>query len=326
MISTAYELTHCPVCQGAESSELAGPDSVREEMEALWQFHTRRLAGATPPEHLVDRVAFSQRPPLRVVRCDSCGLVYRNPRERAFELDETYAGEAPDESALETLFDNQRRAYAAQARRLTRRLGRRGSGLEVGSYVGAFLAAAADEGWHFEGIDINEHAVRFARARGFSVTLGELDSFDADHRFDAVAIWNCFDQLPDPRAVAHRARSLVADGGMLAIRVPNGAFYAGVRPALQGPLAGAARALLAHNNLLGFPYRHGFTPDSLSLLLDKTGFRVEHVHGDTLVPIADEWTRGWAAVEERALKAVLRAIGGVRAGGAPWFEVYARPR
>jgi 2-polyprenyl-3-methyl-5-hydroxy-6-metoxy-1,4-benzoquinol methylase len=326
MITTAYELSGCPVCQTTDASELAGPETVREEMESLWAFHTRRLAGATPPEHLVDRVAFSQRPPLRVVRCEHCGLVYRNPRERAFELGETYAGEAPDEAALEALFETQKRSYAAQVRRLTRRFGRKGSGLEVGSYVGGFLAAARDEGWQFEGLDVNEHAVRFARGRGFSATVGDLDAFDDDRRFDVVAIWNCFDQLPDPRAAAHAARARLEENGMLALRVPNGGFYAAVRQALDGPLAGAARALLAHNNLLGFPYRHGFTPDSLGLLLDKTGFRVAHVHGDALVPIADEWTRPWAAVEERALKAILRAIGSVSADRAPWFEVYARPR
>ncbi len=194
----------------------------------------------------------------------------------------------------------------------------------MGSYVGAFLAAARDEGWQFEGLDINEHAVRFARARDLVATVGDLDTLDEDRRFDVVAIWNCFDQLPDPRAATHRARERLARNGMLALRVPNGGFYAAVRQALVGPLAGAARALLAHNNLLGFPYRHGFTPHSLGLLLEKTGFRVEHVHGDALVPTSDEWTRTWAAVEERALKTILRAVGSVSADRAPWFEVYAR--
>jgi hypothetical protein len=122
--------------------------------------------------------------------------------------------------------------------------------------------------------------------------------------------------------VVRAARSRLVDGGLLAIRVPNGGFYAALRPLLRGPLAGVARLALAHNNLLGFPYRHGFTPASLSRLLTQEGFRPLAVVGDTLAPIADRWTRGWAAVEERAVKSLLRRLRPLLP--APWFELYAR--
>jgi SAM-dependent methyltransferase len=304
---------------------IATDEDMRREVEALWAFHTRRLRPDTPPEQLTDRIAFSQHPPLRVVQCDECGLVYRNPRERAHEIAELYAEEVRDCAVLESLFETQRASYRAQAERLTRRVGRAGTGLEVGSYVGAFLAAAGERGWRFEGLDINEDAAAFARARGLTVTLGDLESFRTDRRFDAVAIWNCFDQLPDPRRAAIAAHTLLAPGGTLAVRVPNGAFYVAVRRLLRSPLAPVARALLAHNNLLTFPYRHGFTPHSLTALLHATGFRVRAVVGDTLVPIADRWTRPWAAWEVRSLKGLERAI--ARAGdrgarSAPWIEAY----
>jgi hypothetical protein len=83
--------------------------------------------------------------------------------------------------------------------------------------------------------------------------------------------------------------------------------------------------MLAHNNLLSFPYRHGFTVGALRRLLESLGFEIVSTYGDTLVPIADRWTRRWGAAEERMVKGVLRAVG--RIGGAeraPWFELYAR--
>lgn len=324
MSSPAYELAPCPVCGSNDGEQIAGEEEIRAEVEALWEFHGERLRPETPPAHLADRVAFSQRPPLRVVRCAQCGLVYRNPRERDFELRDIYAGEEPDERVLGALFETQRGAYAAQARRLTGSAGgRRGRGLEVGSYVGGFLSAAAELGWQFEGVDVNPTANAFARRRGLRVTDGDLASFDGAPGFDAVAIWNCFDQLADPRAAARRSRELLRDGGLLAVRVPNGAFYATVRRRLEGPSAPLARALLAHNNLLTFPYRHGFTPESLGRLLEATGFSVAHVYGDTLVPIADEWTQPWAAWEERVVKGALREIAREEADAAPWIEVYA---
>jgi SAM-dependent methyltransferase len=325
----AYELTPCPVCGGTDAAEVADADAMRDEIEMLWAFHTRRLRAATPPGLLADRVAFSQHPPLRLARCRRCTLVYRNPRERERELRDTYAAETPDPAALGSLFENQRVSYRTQARRLTRAFGRVGSGIEVGSYVGGFLAAARERGWRFDGLDINAAASAFAQSRGFRVTLGDLASLDGDRRVDVVAIWNCFDQLPDPRRAAAVARRLLAPGGMLTVRVPNGAFYVRLRPHLRGPLAPVARALLAHNNLLGFPYRHGFTLPSLARLLGDAGFAMVRAYGDALVPIGDRWTRPWATLEERALKLVLRQL--ARAGRhlaplAPWLEVYARAR
>jgi SAM-dependent methyltransferase len=326
MLSPAYELARCPVCNGADSRELAGADDVREEIEALWAFHTRRLRDDTPPERLTDRVAFSQAPPLRLVQCARCETVFRNPRERAFDVKETYEDETPTLEALQALHDTQRASFEAQASRLSDVVGKPGRGLEVGSYAGAFLDTAKQFGWRFEGLDVNEPANEFVRSLGHHVTSGDLTSFRTRQPFDAVAIWNCFDQLPDPRVAARAARALLEPHGVLAIRVPNGAFYAAVRRRLDGVAGPVARALLAHNNLLGFPYRHGFTVRSLTLLLEDTGFDVVRTHGDALVPIADEWTRGWAAAEERMVKTAIKALAALDTDGAPWFEVYARAR
>lgn len=320
-MSQRYEMTPCPLCAAAPATVVADGDDVVTELEHLWSFHTRRLRGDTPIGSLHDRVAFSQDPPLQVVRCDSCGLLYRNPRERADALVDIYSDEKPDEAALESLFDNQRNSYRKQARRLARLAGPRGTGLEIGSYVGAFLAAAADGGWSFAGVDVNESTNAFARSRGFAVHEGTLEQYDGASTFDAIAFWNCFDQLPDPRAAASAARQRVRDGGWVAIRVPSGAFYAAWRTRLRTRARPLARLLLAHNNLLGFPYRHGFSVESLRSLLDDTGFRIEHTFGDSLVPIADRWTLPWARAEERLVKTATRSLPASR---SPWLEVYAR--
>jgi SAM-dependent methyltransferase len=326
-MSVAYELARCAVCGSAEARELASPEDVHAEVEALWSFHSRRLRPDVPPAQLMDRVAFSQHAPLRVVRCTTCGLVYRNPVERARELVSSYEDESPTTERMQALHATQRASYAAQAARLTRVFGRRGSGIEVGSYVGAFLAAARDAGWRFAGVDVNAHANRFTRSLGFEVHEGAIESLDPDRRADVVAIWNCLDQLADPAAAVRAARTHLAPGGMLAVRVPNGACYAAMRPRLAGPLAPLAREWLAQNNLLGFPYRFGFTPRSLGRLVARAGFHVEAVVGDVLVPIADRWTRGWAAVEERVFKRATMPVARLARGEremAAWIEVYAR--
>src|SRR4051812_20108170 len=326
-MTTVYELARCIVCGGAGVTELASADDIRKEVEALWEYHGRRLRPETPPAHLMDRVAFSQRPPLRVVQCTECRLVYRNPTERPVELSEIYAEQAPTTDVLRALHETQRESYAAQAHRLTEVAGRRGSGIEVGSYVGAFLAAARDAGWQFAGVDVNSCTNEFTRSLGFEVFDGSIEVLDDDRCVDAVAIWNCLDQLPSPAVAIRAARQRLATGGVLALRVPNGACYAALRPHLDSPLGAVARAVLAENNLLSFPYRYGFTPGSLQRLLESCGLEVVETVGDVLVPIADEWTRPWAALSERVIKTLGHAVAQVTSGDrplAPWFEMYAR--
>ena len=315
----AYELTRCVICGGSDTTEVAGPSELRVEAELLWAFHMKRLSPHTPPERLVDRVAFSQDRPWRVVQCDACGLVFRSPAEKRSELRAAYTTDAPSRETLMALHGAQRNACKSQARRLRRHLRRRGRGLEVGSYVGAFLAAARDARWQFEGLDVNTGVNAFTRSLGFTVHDGDLEHFKSERRYDAVAIWNTFDQLPDPRAAVAAAAKLLRPGGVLAIRVPNGASYAAWSGRLggRGPMRALASIVMAHNNLLTFPYRFGFTPSSLSVLLEDIGFQVERVVFDSLVPTADEWTRPWARVEERLLRPLTRV-------SKPWLEIYAR--
>ncbi|MEP6492014.1 MAG: class I SAM-dependent methyltransferase [bacterium] len=326
MAAPAYEFGHCVVCGHTDAEVIAERDDLRDEVEWLWAFHEKRLRVGTPTERLMDRVAFSERAPLRLVRCNECGLIYRNPTERTRELTEIYAREAPAPEALRALHAAQRPALRAQARRVRRTLGHGGSGLEIGSYVGAFLAAARDEHLQIEGLDINPEVNAFARSMGFTVHDGEIANFPTHRTFDVVAILNTFDQLADPRGAAHAARRLLKTGGVLVVRVPNGGFYAALR-GQGGRRASAtrfARAFLAQNNLLTFPYRWGFTPAALTRLLRETGFVVEQVRGDVLVPTADEWTRAWARIEQTLVKQLLAAGTHFKARWAPWIEVYAR--
>ena len=315
MRSPSYELGHCIICGHSESEVVADADDMKREVETLWAFHQKRLKMGTPVNRLRDRVTFSQDPPWRLVACRECGLLYRNPAERAFEVESIYERDCPARELLQALHDTQQPSYAAQAHRLRRLLPRGGTVLEVGSYVGAFLSAARERGLNASGVDINPAVNKFTRSLGYQVSDGELGSVEVQP-VDAIAIWNTFDQLHDPRGTVVAASARLKPGGVLAIRVPNGAFYRKAR-------ASGASTTLAHNNLLTFPYRWGFTPRSLWSLIESIGFEPIETVGDVLVPISDEWTRGWARAEERLLKWVMRRFRR-DPERLPWFEIYAR--
>ena len=323
----SYEIARCVVCGHSDADVIADAEGMRAEVELLWEYHEKRLKPEIPTQRLMDRVSFSEPPPLRLVQCRECGLLYRNPVERPEELTEIYARTTPTTDVLRALHETQLPAVRAQAHELRETLGRGGSGLEVGSYVGAFLVAARDEGMSFEGLDINAEVNQFTRSLGLVVHDGELLTFASGRQFDAVAIWNTFDQLSDPRGAMNAARKFLAPGGILAVRVPNGDFYVAARDEMLNGSAvtrTAARVVLAQNNLLTFPYRWGFSPTSIARLAEELGFQIDHVRGDVLVPISDEWTKTWARIEETLVKRVMgtaAALGGI---SAPWFELYAR--
>ena len=316
MTRPAYEPSHCIICSHSVSTLVADHEEIKRQVEELWAFHERRIKPGAPVEHLRDRLAFSQHPPFRLVQCDECGLVYRNPAERSHEVETAYTEDQPSRPKLEALHRSQRHSYGDQAKRLSELLPRGATVIEVGSYVGAFLAEARERGMNASGVDINACINQFTRSLGFAVRDGELGDID-EAQVDAIAIWNTFDQLADPRATLAAAAERLRPNGVLALRVPNGGYFARSIAERSDPRP------LALNNLLGFPYRWGFTPKSLVSLLSQLGFRIERTVGDVLVPTSDRWTRWWAQFEERGLKAAQRRRVRRRPEDAPWFEIYA---
>jgi 2-polyprenyl-3-methyl-5-hydroxy-6-metoxy-1,4-benzoquinol methylase len=320
-MKTVYETTACPVCGESDSTQIADQTAIEDELAELWAFHTRRMRPTTDPRDLTDRVAFSQAPPLRVARCDRCSHIYRNPRERG--ITGLYGTEAVDDEALESLFRVQRRSFEVQVDRLGGIVPSRANGLEVGSYVGAFLDAARQAGWQFEGCDVNPAAVAFARRKGLDVRAGSIDDVSDEARFDVICIWNCFEQLADVRAVIRKAWSLLHENGTLTIRVPNADYWARMR--LRGrPLRPIVVAALAQNNLLSFPYRNGFTPDSLRILCERNGFEIVRTFSAFSLPTGSAGAPWWAALEGRVVRRLLATLRPLT--GAPWIELYARRR
>jgi hypothetical protein len=151
---------------------------------------------------------------------------------------------------------------------------------------------------------------------------------------DCVAIWNAFDQLPNPEPTLNAARHLLRPGGLLALRVPNGACFAWWMRRLRllsYPFAGWLRAALAWNNMLAFPYLHGYTVSTLDRLVARRHLERVRVVPDTLCRLADSTTRPWAAAEEAALKWAVRCAARIDAWRssnnlviAPWFDAYFR--
>src|SRR6185312_14128702 len=72
-------------------------------------------------------------------------------------------------------------------------------------------------------------------AHGLRVTLGGIDDIRPARPYDAVVVYNTFEQLYDPAAVLRSAHRVLRPGGVLSLRVPNGTFYRRWRARPRGP-------------------------------------------------------------------------------------------
>lgn len=202
--------------------------------------------------------------PAAILRCDACGILVRDqaPDDEAFREDRY------ERAVLESLHAVHAAAFRGKEADY-RGLLRSGARVaEVGSYAGGFLAASREWGWETVGVDIGRDTSRFAQSLGFDVRAEPLERCGfARASFDAVFIWNCFEQLAAPRVALAEAHRILRSPGALVLRVPDAGFYAQCRSV----------AALATNGLLGWPHRFGFDAPALRRLAAEHGFAPQRV-------------------------------------------------
>jgi SAM-dependent methyltransferase len=325
----------CIVCGEAATIEIASAREVEAQRRYLRLFHRARLRDPGP-EALEERADFTQDYAARIVVCRGCGLVLRDPQPSEQSVARLYARDSYSPERLAALFESQVELFRPKVRRLAPLLPvGRPVVLEIGSFVGGFLAACSEEGWDTVGIDPGREVADFCESKGLRVLRENV----ADVEFpggaaDCVAVWNTFDQLPDPRPALRSVARGLKPGGIVVIRVPDGRCFERCMRRLSrlpAPLRKLLLAAMAWNNLPAFPYLHGYSLATLDRLLGEHGFDRIAVDGDVLTRLSDEQTKDWAAREERILKACWRLA--ARAAEAvghrdafPWIDVYYRRR
>lgn len=324
----------CVVCGDVWTVEVRDRAALARDAERVRAFHLRRLERRAASE-LEERASFTQESPARLASCVTCGLLQRRPRPTPEELERLYARDPYPKERLPEMLASQRELYRRKMPLLRRLLPPPVRVLEIGSFVGGFLDICREEGWAARGVDPGRQVATFCHERGLDVVPATVEDVAEElGAFDLVAIWNTLDQLAAPGSTLHAVSRLLVPGGLLAIRVPHAGFYLRWLPELEHGAPrrrAAAERILAWNNLLSFPYLHGFSLETLDALVRPHGFVREAVRGDVLPRLAGSGTSVWAVREEvRVKRRVLRSIGLARLRGdsegaaAPWLDVYWR--
>ena len=215
----------------------------------------------------------------RLVKCKKCGLVFVNPRPRQDDLIGGYQkwGSSEDESDIARIRNSTVPALRYEVKRIVNSHSHKGRVLDVGSGCGFFLKLMKNAGWDVLGVDPSESFAEYAAKEfGVETVPGTIETVDLrENRFDVVTMWYVLEHVMDPRGVVNRAYSLLKQGGLFVLRVPNYTF--------GKPFAFLQKMGLNVSNLGVFsvPW-HLYFFDRLTLprLLEYAGFQVASMdHG-----------------------------------------------
>jgi len=167
--------------------------------------------------------------PLGIVRCGRCRLLYVTPRFA--EPQAHYHGTREDVlrkygAVLRGEAAHNRDPNYEQELGVLRRLKPTGRLLDVGTHCGFFLRKARGMAWQLVGVEPSPIGAELAREfYGLDVRNALLqDAGLPDGYADIVTLVDVFEHVADPRDLLPEVRRVLADDGLLFIKVPNGRY------------------------------------------------------------------------------------------------------
>lgn len=304
------------MCRGSEFKELFTAERIHREAEYRERFVLDRFNRHPAESELKDLTDFAHGDDRAILACTACGVLLRD--EKLSQSTEKYEEDPYDEALVDLLFPRYVTAFRQKAQPYRSLLPAAAQILEVGSHYGAFLQVATEWGWQPVGVDIGKDTFRYSTSKGQVVFNKDLvDCAFPDHIFDGVFVWNCFEQVPEPRPLLHEIHRIVKPTGLLVVRTPNALFYERSESLLA----------LGYNNLLAFPYLYGYGSSHLERLVSSEGFELEGSLNSELLTLPLPEVPDWVTEEQRALSEEIARTNRLAESGpltGPWIELYYR--
>lgn len=174
-------------------------------------------------------------------------------------------------------------SHAAVQRLLGPGAGR--TALDIGCGGGFVAAALGDLGWTVDGVESDP--VLAAQARSHCREVFEIDANDIlDHvhgEYDVLILGDVLEHVVDPAALLRQSRTLLRQGGFIAVSVPNVA-HAFVRLSLM-----AGRFDYQDRGILDRTHLRFFTRRTFRAMVRQCGFTIQ-TETATPAPIEEVWS------------------------------------
>jgi SAM-dependent methyltransferase len=319
----------CPVCHATGFEVLLNEVELRREAALRECFVSDRLERMPSAPELKDLTDFAHDAPASILCCPACGLLVR---EEQLDPAAAYVEDSYDFSVIDRMLPRYVEAFRAKEEPYRGLLPEGSRVLEIGPHFGAFLKVAAEWGWRPEGVDIGKDTSAYLLSQGYVIHAQPVECCGfKSGAYDAVFVWNCFDQIADPAVALAESRRVTKDGGLFVLRTPNGRFYSACESVLRSsPLPALSDSVIAglgYENLLAFPYLYGYDSHTLELIASAHGFERIGARDSDLIILPFPEVPSWMLAERRAFAAASRNLAAIRDAAAagyltgPWIEM-----
>jgi 2-polyprenyl-3-methyl-5-hydroxy-6-metoxy-1,4-benzoquinol methylase len=219
-----------------------------------------------------------------LVKCRRCGLLYLNPRPTEAVIGKFYPDSFYSDRPEENLRENDRIKWIISAFDLGKRrkqnalleklqivskhCNRVGRLLDVGCAAGEFLRSAQSQGWLVEGADISKEMCDYVYSNfGITCHNASINYLDLPfNHYDVVTFWASIEHIYDPKKALEGCHRTLKDKGIVVVLVPN-----------ADSLEEKWLKNIDHNPIDIPRHLYHFNVDSMTRLLQETGFKTKHV-------------------------------------------------
>lgn len=215
----------------------------------------------------------------RLNRCNSCGLIYTNPRLKKSYVKLLYNKDYfKNENSSLIGYQNYsgdeekiRQTFKRRLTKIEKWLPQKGRLLDIGCATGFFMDTARNNGWEVNGIEISKFAANYATKKlSLDVQIGDFEQIaQPDNQYNLVTAWDVVEHLANPLTSFKRIHSSIKKDGWFVFSTPD---------------VESIPARITKSNWVGYKLSDEhlvyFSPKTIKRLCALTGFeikRIEHV-------------------------------------------------